>query len=138
MGARRGWLCRELVIAIRFGMVGITATGVHILIVWLLLSQTSLPTLVANMFAFLTAFGISFTGNYLWTFRSPGCPGKAMRRFLVISGSAFAVNTLLLSSLLRSGWLSSTEAATVSAAVIPVITFLASRFWGFKYQNGKW
>jgi putative flippase GtrA len=128
----RARLWHELVVVARFGMVGITATAVHILMVWLLLSKTALPPLIANMFAFLTAFGISFAGNYLWTFGSPGNPGKAMRRFVLISASAFAVNTLLLASLLRGGWLSPTVAAIVSAAVVPTITFLASRLWGFK------
>lgn len=134
-GSIRNWLWRELTVTARFGLVGITSTCVHILIVWLLLSQTSLPTLVANMLAFLTAFGISFTGNYLWTFRSPGHPGKTMGRFLLISFSAFAVNSLLLAGLLSAGWLAPTASAIVSAAVIPVITFLASRLWGFKYRN---
>jgi len=131
----RARLWHELVVVARFGMVGITATAVHILMVWLLLSETALPPLIANMFAFLTAFGISFAGNYLWTFGSPGNPGKAMRRFVLISASAFAVNTLLLASLLRGGWLSPTVAAIVSAAVVPAITFVASRLWGFKYQK---
>jgi putative flippase GtrA len=131
-GGTRARLWHELVVAARFGMVGITATAVHILMVWLLLSETALPPLIANMFAFLTAFGISFAGNYLWTFGSPGNPGKAMRRFVLISASAFAVNTLLLASLLRGGWLSPTVAAIVSAAVVPAITFVASRLWGFK------
>jgi putative flippase GtrA len=131
-GGVRARLWHELLVAARFGMIGVTATAVHVLIVWLLLSGTSLPPLVANMFAFLTAFGISFAGNYLWTFRSPGNPIKAMRRFLLISVSAFAVNTLLLAGLLRGGWFSPTAAAIVSAAVVPMITFLAARLWGFR------
>jgi putative flippase GtrA len=133
----RNWIWRELAVATRFGLVGITATCVHILIVWLLLSKTLLPTLVANMLAFLTAFGISFTGNYLWTFGSPGHPGKAMRRFLMISVSAFAVNSLLLAWLLTTGWLAPTASAIVSATAIPAITFWASRLWGFKLPNGN-
>jgi putative flippase GtrA len=131
-GGTRARLWHELVVAARFGMVGITATAVHILMVWLFLSETALPPLIANMFAFLTAFGISYTGNYLWTFGSPGNPGKAMRRFFLISVSAFALNTLLLAILLRAGWLSPTVAAIVSAAIVPAITFVASRLWGFQ------
>jgi putative flippase GtrA len=54
-----------------------------------------------------------------------------MYRFLTISVSAFFLNSLLLSALLETGWLDPALAAIGSAAVIPVITFLASRFWGF-------
>jgi putative flippase GtrA len=130
---RRLW--REAVIGFRFGIVGGIATVVHILIVAFLLSNTPLPTLAANTLAFLSAFGVSFTGNYLWTFGSPGHPRRAMRRFLLISCSAFAVNTLILATILRAGWLAPLYAAILSAAVIPAITFLASRLWGF--QNGS-
>jgi putative flippase GtrA len=130
-GIRHG-VWRELLLAARFGTVGIIATAVHIVAIFLLLSKTLLPTLVANMLAFLTAFGISFIGHYLWTFRSPGCVGKAIRRFLLISITAFVVNTMLLASLISTGWISTTASAIVSATVIPVITFLASRLWGFQ------
>jgi putative flippase GtrA len=129
----RGRLLREMVIASRFTLVGITATGVHVLILWLLLTQTAFPTLVANLFAFLAAFGFSFIGNYVWTFSAPGDPYRAVRRFLLISGGAFAANTLLLAGLLASKWLEPIHAAMVSAMLIPGITFLASRVWGFNY-----
>lgn len=135
--AVRKRLWRETLIAARFGLVGMAATVVHILVVSLLLAETVTPPLVANTLAFLTAFSISFTGNYLWTFRSPGAPSRAMRRFLVISVSAFAVNTFILAAILRTGWLPPFYAAIVSAAVVPLITFLASRLWGFQYANGK-
>jgi len=125
----------ELFIAARFGTVGIIATAVHIMIVWLLLSLTELHPLVANAFAFMTAFVISFVGNYRWTFGSPGKPAKAMTRFFLISASAFSINTLLLAFLVRAGWFSPTISATFSAAVVPVITFLASRFWGFNLPS---
>lgn len=96
--------CRELRIAIRFGLVGIVATAVHILVVWALLRQTEITPILANTLAFLTAFGISFTGNYFWTFPSPGSQGQAIRRFFLISVSAFVMNTLLLTFLVRGGW----------------------------------
>lgn len=131
----RAQLLREMVIASRFTLVGITATGVHVLTLWLLLAKTALPTLVANLFAFLAAFGFSFIGNYAWTFSAPGDPFRAVRRFLLISGGAFAANTLLLACFLASEWLEPMHAAMVSAVVIPCITFLASRLWGFNYEH---
>jgi putative flippase GtrA len=65
-------LWREAIIASRFGLVGITATAVHMLAVSVLLSETQLPTLLANACAFLVAFCVSFAGNYVWTFQLPG------------------------------------------------------------------
>lgn len=127
---------RELVTATRFGLVGIAATSVHIVVVWLVLNQAGSNLFSANTLAFAIAFGISFLGNYIWTFRSPGSPRRAMFRFFLISGSAFLVNTLILTFLVHGGWFSPMMSAIFSAAVVPAITFFASRLWGFKY-NGK-
>jgi putative flippase GtrA len=128
-------LWREMVIAARFGLVGMVSTTIHILVVWLLLVSTVFSPIVANTFAFLTAFGVSFVGNYRWTFGSPGNVGRAIKRFLLISVSAFVMNTLLLAILLRGAWFSPIVAAIFSAAVVPFITFVTSRFWGFQSQE---
>jgi putative flippase GtrA len=120
----------------RFAVVGAAATLVHMLVVWLLIEQASLPPLLANLLAFLTAFAVSFSGHYLWTFGAPGNPVRAMRRLFVISGSAFAVNTVLLAALLRAGWLTPSAAAVIAAGVVPAITFVASRVWGFRTAAG--
>jgi putative flippase GtrA len=130
---KRIW--RELLTVFRFGIVGVIATAVHIFVVWILLNHTDLATLIANALAFLAAFGISFSGHYFWTFQNPGDPGRAIRRFLLISTGGFATNTLFLAAMLRIGWLSPFVSAVVSVAVIPLATFLASRLWGFRYAD---
>lgn len=130
-------LWREAIIAARFGLVGIAATIIHILVVSVLLSETLLPTLLANTLAFFMAFGISFAGNYIWTFQSPGQPQRVMGRFLLISLSAFCANILILSVILGNAWLSRKSAVVASAAIMPLITFVASRLWGFQYVSQK-
>ena len=126
---------REILIAARFGLVGLLSTTVHIAIVWFLLRETSITPILANTIAFLMAFGISFTGNYFWTFRSPGSPRRAMFRFFLIAVCAFAANTLLLAFLVKNSWFSPVISAVFSASVVPVISFAASRLWGFKEQR---
>ncbi|PAT43532.1 GtrA family protein [Vandammella animalimorsus] len=122
----------ELLLATRFGTVGALATFVHLLIVWLLLKQTSTPLIIANTLAFLAAFVFSFIGNYIWTFRSPGKARRAMLRFFLIAASAFFINTLVLHALAQSGRFSALSAAMTSASLVPLISFLASKLWGFK------
>lgn len=130
MARRRLW--REAWIAARFGVVGVSATALHLAVAAGLLMLAGAPPLLANTGAFLVAFCLSFSGNYFWTFRAPGNAGRAMRRFLAISGSAFLVNTLVLSALLESGRVAPLIALVLSVAVMPVITYLASRLWGFR------
>ncbi|WP_422617302.1 GtrA family protein [Rhodoferax sp.] len=126
---------RELLIAARFGFVGIFSTSIHIMTVWLLLDESRMTPISANTLAFLIAFGFSFGGNYLWTFRSPGSPRRAIFRFFLIAASAFAANTLILAFLVHEGWFSPVVSAVLSASVVPVISFSASRFWCFSAKK---
>jgi len=123
---------REILTAARFGLVGLLSTAVHIAIVWLLLALANMTPMLANTLAFLTAFCISFTGNYLWTFRSPGSPRRAIFRFFIIAVSAFVVNTLVLAFLVHKSWFSPVVSAVLSASLVPGISFFASRLWGFE------
>lgn len=121
-----------MLLAGRFALVGIIATLVHMFAVWTLIEKVSISPLFANLSAFLTAFCVSFAGHYLWTFGAPGSPIRALRRLFFISSSAFIVNSLVLVVLLDAGLLSPSLAAVVAAGIVPVITFFASRFWGFR------
>lgn len=123
---------REVLIATRFGLVGIVATAVHILVVWLLLTQAGITPISANTLAFLTAFGVSFAGNYLWTFRSPGGLRRAILRFFFIALCAFSVNTIILEFLVRGGWFPPIESAIFSVSAVPLVSFIVSRLWAFK------
>ena len=123
---------QEVLTLSRFTLVGIIAACVHIGIVWALITQISVEALLANLVAFLTAFIISFTGQYFWTFRSNRYWQSALIRFFLISLFAFALNNMALITLLDLGFMSDSLAAILSAGVIPVITYLAGRFWAFK------
>lgn len=123
---------REAFLIGRFTVVGIAATLTHMLIAWTLTELMRLPPLLANLMAFLTAFAVSFTGHYYWTFRGAGSLQCAIKRLFLISLSAFFINTLLLATLIEAGWMSDSSAVVLAAGVVPAISFLASRYWGFK------
>lgn len=125
-------LFREAFLAGRFALVGLAATLLHMSVVWTLIDRGSMLPLLANLLAFLTAFCVSFVGHYFWTFGPTGDPARAMRRLFVIAGSAFLVNTIVLAGLLEAAWVVPEVAAVVAAAVVPLISYLASRLWGFR------
>jgi len=127
---------QEFLAIIRFGIVGLAASGVHIFVVWLLLRLTSYPTLIANTLAFITAFVVSFSGHYIWTFQTPGNPSKAIQRFLLISLLGFLANTMILAVILKLGWFSQLVSVIVSIFIVPIITFFACRLWGFRNKVG--
>jgi putative flippase GtrA len=105
---------------------------VHVSVVWVLIEQFRIETLIANLLAFLTAFVVSFTGQYLWTFRSNRNWDSALPRFFSVSFAGFIFNNIVLISLLDMGFMSDAHAAMISACIIPVVTYLAGRFWAFK------
>lgn len=128
---REGRAFGELLVASRFGLVGLAATAVHLAIVTVLI-RAGLAPLLANLLAFLCAFGVSFCGHYFWTFRSSVGIGRAVARFFFIAVAGFLINSALLALLLRWTTLESTTCALIAVLIVPVLSFLASRLWGFK------
>lgn len=129
---RRGSFLREVRFAVRFGVVGMSATALHVTVATVIIYYQMLPPLAANTVAFLTAFFISFGGNYVWTFQMPGNPLRAIQRFILISATGFIVNSVALSTMLNNAPLSPITLVIVAAMVVPVISFIASRYWGFE------
>jgi len=123
---------QEVLTMSRFTLVGIAAACVHIGMVWTIITQLKIEVLFANLIAFLTAFLVSFTGQYVWTFRSNRKWHSALMRFFIVSLLGFVLNNIALITLLALKFMSDSHAAILSACIIPVITYLAGRLWAFK------
>lgn len=122
----------EIIIFVRFFIVGAAATLIHISVAALSISQFNLPVFRANLLAFLVAFMFAFSGHFIWTFRSQSHLARSLFRYFTISISAFALNNLVLLTLVNTGVLSDIVSVILAAAVIPLISFTASRLWGFR------
>lgn len=122
----------EIITFVRFFIVGAAATLIHISVATLSISQFDLPVFRANLLAFLVAFMFAFSGHFIWTFRSQSHLARSLFRYFTISISAFALNNLVLLTLVNTGVLSDIVSVILAAAVIPLISFTASRLWGFR------
>lgn len=129
---RAGRLSRELFTASRFAIVGVAATLVHMAVVWPLVALRDVPALQANFIAYLCAFSVSFAGHYFWTFEAASPMRRAFVRFVAISLTGFLVNSSVLALLLRSELLTPATSTLAAATIVPVLSFVASRLWGFK------
>lgn len=123
---------RELFTIGRFTLVGILATTVHVSIAWLLMVYAEFVPIMANFSAFLFAFIVSFMGHYYWTFSARVNRAQALKRFLMITGTAFAANNVVLISLLKSGVITPVLATIYAIFLIPVFTYVLSRLWAFR------
>lgn len=119
----------EIATASRFALVGLLATAVHLAVAgaWLALAPAT-PELLANLAAFAVAFQVSLVGHRRYSFRQRGDAGK----FLAVALGGFALNTGLLGALLAAGPIDGFAAIAISTLTVPVLTYLASRFWAFR------
>ena len=122
----------ELITASKFAAVGLAATSIHVFMVWFLMKIFSLSPYPTNTIAFLTAFGFSYLGHYHWSFRAQARQANNFRRFVLIAGSAFLLNNILLTYMLEKAYFSEMVSVIFSIFIIPLYTFIGSRFWAFK------
>ena len=116
-----------------FGAVGLTAAGVHYLVVWLLVSHYAIAPLAANVGGFLVAFWTSFFGHRHLSFaHARAAPVRqSLPRFAAVALASFAVNESLYAWLLAYTPLPYTWALLLVLGTVAVATYLLSRFWAF-------
>lgn len=120
---------REAKTAIRFGLVGGTATVAHLVVAAVL--SAGLPALsefVVNLCGFAVAFQISLIGHRRLTFRRRG----RARRFLTLAVLGFLLNNGVLAVLLASTQVAGFWAIGISTLTVPLITYIGSRLWAFR------
>jgi putative flippase GtrA len=117
----------------KFGMVGIAATGVHMLVFSVLLELTTLAALAANTYAFASAVAFSFFGNRHWSFahsaeeRTP--INFSALKYCAVGLSGFAFNGLS-AWLIVDRWMMPYGLALMPMILVtPVLTYLAIRLW---------
>ncbi len=130
----RNILLSEIFTALKFSIVGVVATILHLLIALSLVTYYSVHPILANFFAFLCAFMVSFFGHFHWTFSVAIDQRVALIKFFAVTMTAFAINNLLLMVLLNVTNLPKQWVVAMAAMIIPVVTFISSRLWVF---NGK-
>lgn len=116
----------------KFMLVGAIAALVHFLVVILLVEFFFFNPLMANFFAFLIAFCVSFTGQRLFTFANSN---KTIRQsllpYFVISLTSFVCNELLLSMAIYLLDLPYQVALILVLLLVAIGTYFSSKYWAF-------
>jgi putative flippase GtrA len=116
---------------LRFGIVGITATAVHLGVLAAGVELLNVPPVVMNGAAFCVAVSITYFGQSLWVFRAGRRDAGQISRFAtsVLIGvlgnmaiMAFSVHILDVPYLY--GFIA-------SLILVPAVSFLLSKFWVF-------
>lgn len=124
-------LSATFVHAIRFGIVGITATAVHLGIALSLNVLLDITALVSNSVAFCGALLVSYFGNLRWAFGTQQHNVLRAGKFLLTAFSGFIINTVILAFLVSKQIFPDALAIIVSVFFVPLVTFVAFKFWVF-------
>lgn len=118
--------------AFRFSIVGLVATGTHLIVGSALMAGGMRP-LLANTVAFLTAFFVSFAGHYGYSFNGTAVSIRtSLIRFAVVALVGFGVNQAILFELTSRLGAEPIPSLVVSTGLAALATFLLSRSWAFR------
>lgn len=115
---------------IYFAAIGASASLIHIMTVLGLVTYLQVNPLIANIFAFLLAFNVSFLGHKYLTFSNLH-EEKELRlpHFFLVASSAGIINELLYFLLLEYTILNYLIALVLVLGAVSVYSYFLSRFW---------
>jgi putative flippase GtrA len=117
-----------------FVVIGCAAAATHWLAAVLCIALLEIRPSLANLLGWSIAVMVSFLGHYFLTFRhQQKSLLPAIRRFLLISASGFAVNELAFVYLLRVTSIPYYLLLAIILVAIAAFTFVFSRYWAFRH-----
>lgn len=120
---------------LRFGLVGILATIVHMIIGFLLI-QAGWHPMLANTCAFIIAFFVSFVGHLGFSFADQKTSfSRSLSRFVVVGLFGFSVNQLILAVLIALALTTDTVSLLISTSCAAFVTFGLSKVWAFRSER---
>ena len=120
----------------RFGVVGVAATVIHVLLALFLHGVLEAPPLLANLGGFCGAWLVSYLGNHRWTFRAATRHGWSVPRHVVVAVLGLGVNQAIVSVMTEFFLLPFATALAVVVFVVPAVSFVLSRWWAFDAERG--
>jgi len=121
---------------LRFGLIGVLATAMHLSSAVALI-YLGCPPLLANVISFAIAFSLSFVGHISFSFADQTNDRiTALQRFSCVAFGAFALNEVLFAILLTQSRITPLPALTVTTGLAAVFTFFLSRNWVFQVNKG--
>ncbi len=118
-----------------FLAVGGLASLVHWAVVVALVEADAVRPLLANVAGWMVAFGMSFAGHHLLSFRGHSTPAMlAALRFFVISATGFVLNQAAYAVLIAKTSVSYALLLVVVLAGVAAATYVAGRWWAFRHR----
>jgi putative flippase GtrA len=120
----------------RFAGVGLAATLVHLAAAFAAHQAFDIGPLASNTFGFTCATGLTYVGNYYWTFASHAGHAQSLGRYATLAAVSFVTSSAIVAGTAALGWPFVATLAAI-AAVVPPVNFLASKLWVFRERSAK-
>jgi putative flippase GtrA len=122
---------------VRFGIVGVAATLIHVAIFSMLVELFRIAPVLASVPAFLIAMLVSYRVNHSWTYGARGSHGVYLPRYAVISTLGLGLNMVIIYLIVNIlGYWYGTALALV-VTVVPAATYLLNRHWSFEKASSS-
>lgn len=123
---RSSWLGRLL----RFGVTGLIATGIHVLVAVTLITWLRTPPYIANPIAFIAATAFSYATNTVWSFASR-MSRRTLHRYVCVAVFSLLATTAIAAVAEVAGLDYRFGIALVIALVTPT-TFALHSAWTYR------
>jgi len=117
---------------VRFGLVGLAGTCLHLAVAWALHRGAGLAPYGANVGGFAVAFGASYLGHFYWSFGLRANHPRHAARFVCVALLGYALSNLSIWIVVDVLERSFEMALAAILAIVPGTTFLISRLWAFR------
>jgi putative flippase GtrA len=114
-----------------FGLVGIVATAVHYTVALSTHEFFGIALMIANLFGYVCAVGVSYIGHGRFTFRAK-FTRRNFRRYVVTSVSVLFASELLLAFLESYAGISHRLSLAAAVLIIPPVSFALNKFWVYR------
>jgi len=116
---------------IRYGLIGLISTAIHLGVAYACLYYISDSILISNIFGFLSAYLFSYTIQSKYVFEHAVSLKKAIKYFIVQFSSLLIAIGISYMAIMYNNYI---KTLTV-AFLLPLITFIVHKFWTFSKEN---
>jgi len=116
---------------LKFVLVGLLATAMHIGLVMALVEGMSLAPVLASLPAFLVALSVSYLINHHWTFAAAGPYRRHLPRYALVALGGLILNAAIMYSVVDLLGASYFLGLVVVIMVVPVLGYMLQRGWSF-------
>ena len=112
----------------KYGFFGVIATLIHLFSAWAVIYLFDASVFIANLLAFLTAFGFSYIFQTLYVFETAFHIQKFIKFFAVQFGTFLFSYIFSDLFVIQNSYLHT----LLIVAIMPLVTFTIHKFWTFK------